>query len=199
MAALGTLRSMALCAQKNVIRHTVSSLSMCRWSPRDASANFSRRLVAWPTHFSTLKSLDEVAKCSHVLTVVKVLTVVCLCYGQNLFQVFSSDSSIALNFTQCVMRVLKCHNERHRVFVTGLGKSGAVAQRLASTLSSISISSQVIIISHSGRTTELLPLPDMFRKAGCCIMAVRKTRPAVQFHRGASSFRRQFATRSSNT
>ena len=77
------------------------------------------------------------------MTVVKVLTVVCLCYGQNLFQVFSSDSSIALNFTQCVMRVLKCHNERHRVFVTGLGKSGAVAQRLASTLSSISISSQV--------------------------------------------------------
>ncbi|KAG2832304.1 hypothetical protein PC111_g6658 [Phytophthora cactorum] len=85
-----------------------------------------------------------------------------------------------------------CHDQQRRVFVTGMGKSGAVAQRLASTLSSISISSQwvhggewvhgelgglkhgdvVIIISHSGRTSELLPLPDMFRKAGCCVMAI---------------------------
>uniref|UniRef100_A0AAV1U1X3 SIS domain-containing protein n=1 Tax=Peronospora matthiolae TaxID=2874970 RepID=A0AAV1U1X3_9STRA len=191
MAALGRLRSMALRAQKNVIRHTVSIPSLCRGSPRDASPGFSRRSVAWPTHFSTVKSLNEApsgtsAPASFHSIASDVFAL------QNLFQVFSSDSSIALNFTQCVMRVLKCHDERNRVFVTGLGKSGAVAQRLASTLSSISISSQwihggewvhgelgglkhgdmVIIMSHSGRTTELLSLPDMFRKAGCSVMAV---------------------------
>ncbi|KAG7379807.1 hypothetical protein PHYPSEUDO_008103 [Phytophthora pseudosyringae] len=108
---------------------------------------------------------------------------------QNLFRSLAGD---AHSFEQCVTRVLQCHDQQSRVFVTGMGKSGAVAQRLASTLSSISISSQwihggewvhgelgalkrgdmVIILSHSGRTSELLPLPDMFRKAGSCVVAI---------------------------
>ncbi|KAL4176915.1 hypothetical protein KRP22_001852 [Phytophthora ramorum] len=108
---------------------------------------------------------------------------------QKLFRSLASD---AQNFEQCTMKVLQCHDQQKRVFVTGMGKSGAVAQRLASTLSSISISSQwvhggewihgelgglkhgdmVIMMSHSGRTAELLPLPDMFRKAGCSVMAI---------------------------
>ncbi|POM75388.1 Hypothetical protein PHPALM_7513 [Phytophthora palmivora] len=114
------------------------------------------------------------------------------CARPNLFRSLTNDTEVAQNFDQCVARVLQCHDQQNRVFVTGIGKSGAVAQRLASTLSSISISSQwihggewvhgelgglkhgdiVIIVSHSGRTTELLPLPKLFRKAGCEVMAV---------------------------
>lgn len=111
---------------------------------------------------------------------------------QNLLGLLASNSDVAHKLTQLVHRVLHCHDQQHRVFVTGIGKSGTVAQRLASTLSSISISSQwihggdwvhgelgclkcgdvVILVSHSGRTSELLALPDMFRQAGCCVMAV---------------------------
>ncbi|ETM32184.1 hypothetical protein L914_20370 [Phytophthora nicotianae] len=111
---------------------------------------------------------------------------------QNLLQSLASDSDVGNNLERSVRRVLECHQQQRRVFVTGMGKSGAVAQRLASTLSSISISSQwihggewvhgelgglkqgdvVIIVSHSGRTSELLPLPDLFRKSGCSVMAI---------------------------
>ncbi|EGZ25473.1 hypothetical protein PHYSODRAFT_257852 [Phytophthora sojae] len=111
---------------------------------------------------------------------------------KKLFRSLTSDSDVAQSFEDCVTRVLQCHDQQNRVFVTGIGKSGAVARRLASTLSSISISSQwihggewvhgelgglkrgdvVIMVSHSGRTAELLPLPKLFQKAGCNVVAV---------------------------
>ncbi|KAG6610660.1 KpsF/GutQ family sugar-phosphate isomerase [Phytophthora cinnamomi] len=111
---------------------------------------------------------------------------------QKLFRSLASDSDAAQSFTQCVTRVLQCHDRQSRVFVTGIGKSGAVARRLASTLSSISISSQwvhggewvhgelgglkrgdvVVVVSHSGRTAELLPLPKLFHQAGCGVVAI---------------------------
>ncbi|KAE8901349.1 hypothetical protein PF005_g7492 [Phytophthora fragariae] len=111
---------------------------------------------------------------------------------QKLFRSLTSDSDVAQSFEQCVRRVLQCHDQQSRVFVTGMGKSGAVARRLASTLSSISISSQwvhggewvhgelgglkrgdvVVMVSHSGRTAELLPLPTLFQKAGCSVVAI---------------------------
>lgn len=31
---------------------------------------------------------------------------------------------------------------------------------------------QVIILSHSGRTTELLPLPSLFQAAECAVVAI---------------------------
>ncbi|CAI5708416.1 unnamed protein product [Hyaloperonospora brassicae] len=183
--------SMAQRCYRYSARLTVSCGSTGRrWSSRDAAASASCQPVATSVHCSTSCSRTEASLGASRAYLHSIASdVVAL---QDLFQAFSSDSSVAQNFTQCVMRVLNCRDQRNRVFVTGLGKSGAVAQRLASTLSSISISSQwihggewvhgelgglkhgdmVIIVSHSGRTTELLPLPDMFRKAGCCVMAV---------------------------
>jgi D-arabinose 5-phosphate isomerase GutQ len=66
-----------------------------------------------------------------------------VCFEQDLFRSLASDSVVAHNFERCVESMLQCHDQQNRVYVTGMGKSGAVAQRLASTLSSISISSQV--------------------------------------------------------
>jgi arabinose-5-phosphate isomerase len=45
------------------------------------------------------------------------------------------------NFTN---RLLECHYDKCTIYVSGIGKSGIVARRLASTLSSISIRSQWI-------------------------------------------------------
>jgi hypothetical protein len=43
---------------------------------------------------------------------------------------------------------------------------------VSSPLAACGWDTKVIIVSHSGRTKELLPLPDMFRKAGCGVMAI---------------------------
>lgn len=45
----------------------------------------------------------------------------------------------------CTQHIAECHARDCLVYVTGVGKSGIVAQRLASTLASISIRSQVCI------------------------------------------------------
>lgn len=50
------------------------------------------------------------------------------------------------------MRLLQCHDENKRIYITGIGKSGIVARRMASTLSSISIPSQV---SHHQQSRSL--------------------------------------------
>ncbi|KAI9922357.1 hypothetical protein PsorP6_000953 [Peronosclerospora sorghi] len=161
-------RRMVLQARKNFVERAVS----CPWSPRSHKIH----LTKYMDYQIPSRMCFSIAKSHHM----------------NLFQSLASDSDIARNFKHCIKRMRQCHDQQKRVFVTGIGKSGAVAQRLASTLSSISISSQwihggewahgelgglkhddmVIIISHSGRTSELLPLPNMFRKARCFVVGV---------------------------
>ncbi|CAH0480534.1 unnamed protein product [Peronospora belbahrii] len=153
------------------------------------NANATGRQLMPLRYFSTSKSHDKslVTSSAYFRSISRDIEAL-----ENLFQLMASDTNVANNFEQCVTSLLKCHEKEKRVFVTGIGKSGVVAKRLASTLSSISIRSQciyggewvhgelgglkhgdvIIIISHSGRTAELLPLPDMFRKAGCSVMAV---------------------------
>ncbi|OQS06795.1 fructokinase [Thraustotheca clavata] len=90
----------------------------------------------------------------------------------------------ATQFQAFVSRIVQCRENRNRVYLSGIGKSGIVARRFASTLSSLSIPSQwihgsewthgelgnlfpgdvVILISNSGKTPELLHLPDVFRE-----------------------------------
>ncbi|KAF1789777.1 Sugar isomerase (SIS) [Phytophthora cactorum] len=177
------LRTVALRAQKHLTRRCALSLS-----PSLAHVVLPNAVGGRP-----LSSSASDASVKAVLGSAYLRSVASDVYAlQNLFQSLASGSEVAQNLERCITRVLQCHDQQRRVFVTGMGKSGAVAQRLASTLSSISISSQwvhggewvhgelgglkhgdvVIIISHSGRTSELLPLPDMFRKAGCCVMAI---------------------------
>ncbi|KAG6968125.1 hypothetical protein JG687_00003927 [Phytophthora cactorum] len=177
------LRTVALRAQKHLTRRCALSLSPSLAHVVLPNA-VGRRPLSSSASDASVKAVVGSAYLRSVASDVYAL--------QNLFQSLASGSDVAHNLERCITRVLQCHDQQRRVFVTGMGKSGAVAQRLASTLSSISISSQwvhggewvhgelgglkhgdvVIIISHSGRTSELLPLPDMFRKAGCCVMAI---------------------------
>ncbi len=62
---------------------------------------------------------------------------------QNLNQYLHDDIQALKQFDSFTERLLRCHHERNTIYVTGIGKSGIVAKRLASTLSSISIRSQV--------------------------------------------------------
>ena len=64
-------------------------------------------------------------------------------FAQSLYQSLASDSVVLANFDACVQRIARCDEEDRVVYVTGIGKSGIVAQRLASTLASISIRSRV--------------------------------------------------------
>ncbi|TDH73358.1 hypothetical protein CCR75_007112 [Bremia lactucae] len=111
---------------------------------------------------------------------------------QNLLELLVTNSDAMDNLERCTKYILQCHEKNCRVFVTGVGKSGFVARRLASTLSSISISSQwihggewvhgelgclkqedvVILVSNSGHTLDLLSLPDKFRAAKCCVIGI---------------------------
>ncbi|TYZ65577.1 hypothetical protein PybrP1_003179 [[Pythium] brassicae (nom. inval.)] len=88
--------------------------------------------------------------------------------------------------------IVECHARDAVVFTTGIGKSGVVAQRLASSLASISVRSRyihgcewmhgelgnlregdaVVILSHSGETAELLPLPPLFKQSGCAVLTL---------------------------
>ncbi|OQR90957.1 fructokinase [Achlya hypogyna] len=90
----------------------------------------------------------------------------------------------AAQFEAFVSRIVQCRENRNRVYLSGIGKSGIVARRFASTLASLSVPSQwihgsewthgelgnlypgdvVILISNSGKTPELLHLPDVFRE-----------------------------------
>ena len=46
------------------------------------------------------------------------------------------DGPMAGHFERAVTRILECNQSRGRVVVTGMGKSGIVAQKVAATLSS---------------------------------------------------------------
>ncbi|KAF0683879.1 Aste57867_24105 [Aphanomyces stellatus] len=95
-------------------------------------------------------------------------------------------------FQSFVQRIITCRDNRNRVYTSGIGKSGIVAKRFASTLSSLSIPSQwvhgsewthgelgnlhpgdvIVLISNSGKTPELLHLPDVFHEFDCDVMCL---------------------------
>jgi len=88
------------------------------------------------------------------------------------------EGPMAANFTRAVDLVLQCGDKRGRVVVTGMGKSGIIAQKIAATLSStgtpalflhpgeavhgdiggIAPGDVVIALSASGETEEILRL-----------------------------------------
>jgi arabinose-5-phosphate isomerase len=104
------------------------------------------------------------------------------------------DGPMAAAFESAVELVLRCANSRGRVVVTGMGKSGIIAQKLAATLSStgtpalflhpgeavhgdigaLTPGDLVIALSASGETEEVLRLLAMLKRIGdalvcfCC-------------------------------
>lgn len=106
------------------------------------------------------------------------------------------EGPMATAFDEAVERVLKCGRERGRVVVTGMGKSGLIAQKIAATLSStgtpalflhpaeavhgdlgmLARGDVVIALSASGETEEILRLLATLKRIGdalisfCCRM-----------------------------
>jgi len=96
------------------------------------------------------------------------------------------DGPMAADFDRAVTRVLECGQARGRVVVTGMGKSGIVAQKVAATLSStgspalfmhpaeavhgdlgmIAEGDVVIALSASGETEEILRLLATLQRMG---------------------------------
>jgi len=106
------------------------------------------------------------------------------------------DHAIAQDFAHAVDILLTCGESRGRVVVTGMGKSGLIAQKIAATLSStgspalflhpaearhgdlgmLAKGDVVIALSSSGETEEILLLLEMLKRIGnplisfCCDM-----------------------------
>jgi arabinose-5-phosphate isomerase len=106
------------------------------------------------------------------------------------------EGSMAKDFARAVEIILACGEARGRVVVTGMGKSGIVAQKIAATLSStgspalflhpaearhgdlgmLAKGDVVIALSSSGETEEILRLLEMLKRIGdalisfCCDM-----------------------------
>src|SRR5450631_599257 len=107
------------------------------------------------------------------------------------------DGRMAADFERAVDLVLRCGETRGRVVVTGMGKSGIIAQKIAATLSStgspalfmhpaeavhgdlgmLTQGDVVIALSASGETEEILRLLATLKRLGdglvsfCCNMA----------------------------
>jgi arabinose-5-phosphate isomerase len=104
------------------------------------------------------------------------------------------EGPMAADFARAVDLVLRCGNDRGRVVVTGMGKSGIIAQKIAATLSStgspalflhpaeavhgdlgaLMPGDLVIALSASGETEEILRLLAILKRKGdalitfCC-------------------------------
>jgi arabinose-5-phosphate isomerase len=101
------------------------------------------------------------------------------------------DGPMAAAFDAAVERVLACGRERGRVVVTGMGKSGLIAQKIAATLSStgtpalflhpaeavhgdlgmLARGDVVIALSASGETEEILRLLATLRRIGDALIS----------------------------
>jgi arabinose-5-phosphate isomerase len=101
------------------------------------------------------------------------------------------DGTMAADFERAVDRVLACGQSRGRVVVTGMGKSGIVAQKVAATLSStgspalfmhpaeavhgdlgmITEGDIVIALSASGETEEILRLLVTIQRMGNALVS----------------------------
>jgi arabinose-5-phosphate isomerase len=101
------------------------------------------------------------------------------------------DGGMAEAFAQAVELVLRCGEGRGRVVVTGMGKSGIIAQKVAATLSStgsaalflhpaeavhgdlgvLMAGDVVIALSASGETEEILRLLPVLKRKGDALIA----------------------------
>ncbi len=101
------------------------------------------------------------------------------------------EGSMAGAFEDAVKRVLACGRERGRVVVTGMGKSGLIAQKIAATLSSMGTPALflhpaeavhgdlgmlargdvVIALSASGETEEILRLLATLKRIGDALIS----------------------------
>src|SRR5580692_10815023 len=101
------------------------------------------------------------------------------------------DGPMAADFERAVERILQCANARGRVVVTGMGKSGIIAQKIAATLSStgspalflhpaeavhgdlgmVARGDVVIALSASGETEEILRLLATIKRVGDALIS----------------------------
>lgn len=101
------------------------------------------------------------------------------------------EGEMAAAFEEAVERVLACGRERGRVVVTGMGKSGLIAQKIAATLSStgtpalflhpaeavhgdlgmLARGDVVIALSASGETEEILRLLATLKRIGDALIS----------------------------
>ncbi len=101
------------------------------------------------------------------------------------------DSVMAADFDRAVNLVLRCGEERGRVVVTGMGKSGIIAQKIAATLSSTGTPALflhpaeavhgdlgvlmpgdvVVALSASGETEEILRLLATLKRKGDALIS----------------------------
>jgi arabinose-5-phosphate isomerase len=101
------------------------------------------------------------------------------------------DGTMAARFEQAVELVLRCGEGRGRVVLTGMGKSGIIAQKIAATLSSTGSPAQflhpaeavhgdlgvlmpgdvVVALSASGETEEILRLLPVLKRKGDALIA----------------------------
>jgi len=101
------------------------------------------------------------------------------------------DGPMAAEFDRAVELVLKCAGNRGRVVVTGMGKSGIIAQKIAATLSStgtpalflhpgeavhgdiggLAAGDMVIALSASGETEEILRLLVTIKRVGDALVS----------------------------
>src|SRR5580692_8635813 len=101
------------------------------------------------------------------------------------------DGPMAADFERAVDRVLQCAQARGRVVVTGMGKSGIIAQKIAATLSStgspalflhpaeavhgdvgvLMAGDVVIALSASGETEEILRLLATLKRKGDALIS----------------------------
>jgi len=101
------------------------------------------------------------------------------------------ESAMAADFDRAVSRIIECSQAKGRVVVTGMGKSGIVAQKVAATLSStgspslfmhpaeavhgdlgmIAEGDVVIALSASGETEEILRLLATLQRMGNALIS----------------------------
>lgn len=101
------------------------------------------------------------------------------------------EDEMAAAFSQAVELILRCGQDRGRVVVTGMGKSGIIAQKIAATLSStgspalflhpaeavhgdlgvLMAGDVVIALSASGETEEILRLLATLKRKGDALIA----------------------------
>jgi arabinose-5-phosphate isomerase len=101
------------------------------------------------------------------------------------------EGPMAEPFARAVELILRCGEERGRVVVTGMGKSGIIAQKIAATLSStgspalflhpaeavhgdlgvLMIGDVVVALSSSGETEEILRLLTLVKRKGGALVS----------------------------
>jgi arabinose-5-phosphate isomerase len=101
------------------------------------------------------------------------------------------EGAMAADFTRAVELILRCGHENGRVVVTGMGKSGIIAQKIAATLSStgspalflhpaeavhgdlgvLMAGDVVVALSASGETEEILRLLATLKRKGDALIS----------------------------